>query len=77
MSKDRLGIDKLIDSQTQEGINIYVMNIPDDLYPYFIYVGEKGRMLFLDKVGDFLNDIKATRENKGAWQLLLDKHFSQ
>jgi hypothetical protein len=53
------------------------MWIPEDLRPYFIYVGEQGRKHFLDKVGGFLNEIKATRDNKGAWQLLLDKHLSE
>lgn len=73
--KDRQGIGEFIDSQTREGINIYIMDVPEDLCPYFIYVGEQGRKHFLDKVGGFLNDIKATRDNKGAWQRLLDKHL--
>lgn len=72
---DRQSTAAFIESQLNEGINIYIMNVPEDLYSYFIYLGEHGRKHFLDKVGDFLNDIKASRNNKKVWQSLLDKHL--
>ena len=74
---DRLGIERFLDTQTKEGINIYILKVPEDLRPYFVYLGEQGRKYFLDKVGEFLNDIRASRDNKRAWQNLLDKHFLQ
>jgi hypothetical protein len=74
---DRLSIDQFIRSQLQEGINLYLLDVPRGLFPYFLYLGEQGRRLFLTEVGNYLNEIKATRENKEAWQQLIDKHLSK
>jgi hypothetical protein len=75
VSSDRRSIDEFIDSETVEGINICIIDVPRDLRPYLVYMGEEGRKHFLDEVGNFLNEIKATRDNKEAWQQLLDRHF--
>jgi hypothetical protein len=77
VQEDVDGIAKFIESQLKEGINIYILNVPEDLYSYLVLIGEKGRKHFLDKVGDFLNEIKASRDNKNAWQGILDKHLKK
>lgn len=74
---DKLNIDIFIESQLQEGINLYLLDVPTGLFPYFLYLGEQGRTLFLTEVGNYLNEIKATRENKEAWQQLIDKYLSK
>ncbi|HEY4674827.1 MAG TPA: restriction endonuclease, SacI family [Candidatus Bathyarchaeia archaeon] len=74
---DKLNIDKFIESQLQEGINLYLLDVPTGLFPYLLYLGEQGRTLFLTEVGNYLNEIKATRENKEAWQQLIDKYLSK
>ena len=71
VADDEMSIDKFIESQLQEGINLYLLNVPSGLFPYFLYLGEQGRRLFLTEVGSYLNEIKATRENKEAWQQLI------
>jgi len=74
---DKLSIDKYVESQLREGINLYLLDVPIGLFPYFLYLGEQGRRLFLTEVGDYLNEIKATRENKEAWQQLIDRYLSK
>lgn len=75
VADDKMNIDKFIESQLQEGINLYLLNVPSGLFPYFLYLGEQGRRLFLTEVGNCLNEIKATRENKEAWQQIIDKYL--
>jgi hypothetical protein len=77
VSDDKMSIYKFIESQLEEGINLYILTVPSGLFPYFMYLGEQGRRFFLTEVGNYLNEIKATRENKEAWQLLLDKYLSE
>lgn len=77
IANDKVSIDKFIESQLQEGINLYLMSVPSGLFPYFLYLGEQGRRLFLTEVGNYLNEIKATRENKDAWQQLIDKYLAK
>lgn len=75
IAEDKLPINKFIKSQLKEGINLYLLDVPQQLFSYFVYLGEQGRRLFLNKVGNYLNEIKATRGNKKAWQRLIDKYF--
>lgn len=72
---DKLAITRFIESQLKKGINLYLLDVPQQLFPYFVYLGEQGRRLFLSEVGNYLNEIKATRGNKKAWQRLIDKYF--
>ena len=74
VEEDRSKIFDYIESQTEEGINIYVLNVPDEFYPYLIYLGDEGRKLFLIKVGEYLNKIKATMDNKKEWERLIIKY---
>jgi hypothetical protein len=73
--KDTQNIEKFVESQLKEGINIYIMDVPEDFYPCLVFLGEQGRKQFLGKVGEFLNKIRATRENKTAWQKIVDKYL--
>lgn len=73
--KDEQDIDNFIESQLKEGINIYIMDVPKDFRPYLVLLGEDGRKQFLQKVGEFLNKIKAARENKTVWQKTVDKYL--
>lgn len=75
VSTDKLAITKFIESQLKEGINLYLLKVPQQLFSYFVYLGEQGRKLFLTKVGNCLNEIKATPDNKEAWQQLINKYF--
>lgn len=75
VADDKLAITKFIESQLKEGINLYLLDVPQQLFPYFVYLGEQGRRLFLTTVGDYLNEIKATSDNKEEWQRLIDKYF--
>jgi len=75
VTDDELAITKFINSQLKHGINLYILSVPQQLFPYFVYLGEKGRKVFLTKVGTYLNEIKATRANKKSWQQLIDKYL--
>lgn len=75
VATDELAITKFINSQLKQGINIYILAVPQQLFPYFVYLGENGRRVFLTKVGTYLNEIKATRANKKSWQQLIDKYL--
>ena len=75
VATDELAITKFINSQLKQGLNLYILAVPQQLFPYFVYLGEKGRRVFLTKVGTYLNEIKATRANKKSWQQLIDKYL--
>lgn len=75
VERDKLGVKQLIEAQLKKGINLYLLDVPKQFHPYLMYLGEKGRRTFLIKVGDYLNKIKATSDNKEAWQRLIDKYF--
>lgn len=80
VEEDRKAILNLIKSRTNKGINLYLLKVPEDLTPFLIFIGEKGRTIFLDKIGNYLNAIKATRENKGEWKRLIknmNKHVKE
>jgi len=73
--QDAENIERFVESQLKEGINIYILNAPEDFYPYLVLLGEQGRKHFLGRVGDFLNEIRASRDNRNAWQEMLDRHL--
>jgi hypothetical protein len=72
---DEQAIGNIIESQLKEGLNLYLLKIPDQLFPYLLFLGEQGRKVFLNNVGKFLNEIKAKDENKKAWQQVIDECF--
>ena len=74
VEEDKAKIFDYIESQNEEGINIYVLHVPDGFYPYLMYLGDEGRKLFLSKVGEYLNKIKATMDNKKEWERLITKY---
>lgn len=76
VTEDELAITKFINSQLKHGINLYILTVPQQLFPYFVYLGEKGRKVFLTEIGTYLNEIKATRANKRGWQQLIDKYLN-
>lgn len=73
--EDADSITKFVESQLKEGINIYMLNAPEGFFPYLVLLGDQGRKHFLNRVGGFLNEIKASRDNKNAWQEIVDKHL--
>jgi hypothetical protein len=75
VTNDESAITEFINSQLKHGINLYILAVPQQLFPYFVYLGEKGRKVFLTKVGTYLNEIKATRTNKKSWQQLINKYL--
>ncbi|MCK4477593.1 restriction endonuclease, SacI family [Candidatus Bathyarchaeota archaeon] len=71
VKSDEEGIKKFIRSRIEKGINLYLFEVPQELTPFLMVIGEKGRSLFLKKVGEYLNEIKATRENKLRWKRIV------
>lgn len=67
-------IEKYIKTQLEDGINLYLLEVPQQFFPYFVYLGNKGRSVFLKKVGEYLNIIKAKMSNKREWARLLRKY---
>lgn len=63
-----------VESQTEEGVNLYMLSVPEGYFPYLIYLGEEGRKLFLSKIGEYLNEIRASMDNKQIWERLIKKH---
>ena len=70
-------IEKYIKTQLEDGINLYLLEAPQQFFLYFVYLGDKGRSVFLRKVGEYLNIIKAKRSNKKEWARLLRKYSSK
>ena len=77
VENDKKTIEKFIRSRTSEGVNLYLFQVPQDLTPFLVSIGEKGRSLFLRRIGDYLNAMKATRENKREWQHLATRMATQ
>jgi hypothetical protein len=71
VESDKEAIGRFIRSEVEKGFNLYLLRVPQDLKPFLMSIGEKGRSLFLRKIGDYLNEIKATRENKREWRRLM------
>lgn len=67
---ERKEIENLLEQQISDGVSINILNVPEDLRPFLILLGAKGRKYFVEKVGEYLNGIRASRENKEAWQAL-------
>jgi len=44
-----------------------VLLYPEDLLSVLRFVGDSGRVLFVEAVGEFLNNMRATEENKEGW----------
>jgi len=68
---DKDSIYEFLEAQLKEGINIYLLSVPNGYIPFMIYLGEEGRKIFLEKIGYYLNLIKAGAENKTSWDVLL------
>lgn len=45
---------------------------PSDLFGILKFVGDGGRRLFVERVGDFLNEMRADEKNKTDWRDIVD-----
>ncbi len=76
MEDHKRDIEKYVKAQLKDGINLYLLEVPEQFFPYFVYLGDMGRSVFLRKVGEYLNIIKGKRSNKKEWARLLRKYSS-
>jgi len=62
---------KRVSQEFKSGQNIYITNFIDFAYGIFILLGEKGRALFLGKVGSELDRVNAALSHRKKWAELL------
>lgn len=71
VTSDEEAIKEFVFEKVKEGLNINLIDFPQSLRPLLISMGEEGRKFLVEKVGQFLNEMKVSRDSKEAWEQLL------